>query len=61
MDHGIMKIILSDLGRTLEDHDVLLPCAVDMLSAIKGMRDSNNEPPFIALSQIMRKQTRQKK
>jgi FMN phosphatase YigB (HAD superfamily) len=44
-----MKIILFDLGQTLEDHDVLLPGAVDLLSAIKGMRDSNNEPPFIAL------------
>jgi FMN phosphatase YigB (HAD superfamily) len=44
-----MKIILFDLGQTLEDHDVLLPGAVDLLSAIKGMRDSNNKPPFIAL------------
>jgi FMN phosphatase YigB (HAD superfamily) len=49
MDHGIMKIILFDLGQTLEDHGVLIPGAVDMLSAIMDIRDSNKEPPVIAL------------
>jgi hypothetical protein len=44
-----MRIILFDLGQTLEDNDVLLPGAADVLSAIQTMRDSNEELPVAAL------------
>lgn len=44
-----MKIILFDLGRTLEDRDVLLPGARETLQAIQVMRDSSGEAVAMAL------------
>jgi hypothetical protein len=34
-----MKVVLFDLGKTLEDQDVLLPGARETLQAIQEMRD----------------------
>lgn len=51
----IVKIVLFDLGDTLEhkDHltheDTLLPGAIETLSSIKQMRDSNNQPVILGL------------
>jgi FMN phosphatase YigB (HAD superfamily) len=44
-----MKMILFDLGQTLEDRDVLLPGARKTLQAIQAMRDSNGEAVVMAL------------
>jgi FMN phosphatase YigB (HAD superfamily) len=48
-----MKMVLFDLGQTLEDvvdrEDVLLPGARETLEAIRAMRDSNGEVPVLAL------------
>lgn len=44
-----MKIVLFDLGKTLEDQDVLLPGARETLQAIKAMRDSSGEAVVMAL------------
>jgi FMN phosphatase YigB (HAD superfamily) len=49
-----MKVVLLDLGNTLEyttqeNKDVLMPGALDLLSAIQHLRDSNGEPPVLAL------------
>ena len=39
-----MKVILFDLGRTLETDDVLLPGAADMLIAVAALRDASGKP-----------------
>jgi FMN phosphatase YigB (HAD superfamily) len=46
-----MKIILFDLGNTLEDQSqgVTLPGAVQTLEAIKAMEDADGQAPFLAL------------
>lgn len=48
-----MKIILFDLGDTLEhkvqNNDVLMPGALDLLSAVKDMHDHIGENPVLAL------------
>jgi FMN phosphatase YigB (HAD superfamily) len=44
-----MKIILFDLGKTLEDRDVLLPGARETLQAIQAMQDSSGEAVVMAL------------
>jgi FMN phosphatase YigB (HAD superfamily) len=44
-----MKMILFDLGQTLEDRDVLLPGARKTLQAIQAMRDSSGEAVVMAL------------
>ncbi len=44
-----MKVVLFDLGKTLEDQDVLLPGARETLQAIRGMRDSSGEAAVSAL------------
>jgi FMN phosphatase YigB (HAD superfamily) len=44
-----MKIVLFDLGKTLEDQDVLLPGARETLQAIQAMRDSSGEAIVMAL------------
>jgi len=46
-----MKIVLFDLGDTLEDQETeeLLPGARDTLDAIKRMRDSSRHAPVLAL------------
>ena len=46
-----MKIVLFDLGDTLEDQerDVLLPGARKTLQAIQAMRDSSGKAPALAL------------
>jgi FMN phosphatase YigB (HAD superfamily) len=50
-----MKIVLFDLGDTLEQEDpnthkdTLLPGAIETLSSIKQMRDSNNQPVILGL------------
>ena len=49
-----MKIILFDLGQTLEDQEVLLPGALETLSGIKNMYDPNNkESPVLALLRLL--------
>jgi hypothetical protein len=44
-----MKGVLFDLGKTLEDRDVLLPGARETLQAVQAMRDSNGEAAALAL------------
>ena len=48
-----MKIILFDLGNTLEHNvqntHILMDGALDLLEAIQDMRDPNGDPPVIAL------------
>jgi FMN phosphatase YigB (HAD superfamily) len=44
-----MKVVLFDLGKTLEDRDVLLPGARETLQAIQAMRDSDGEAAVLAL------------
>jgi len=48
-----MKIILFDLADTLEhevrNRDVLMPGALDLLSAVRDMRDYNGDSPALAL------------
>ena len=44
-----MRIILFDLGQTLEDNGILLPGAADFLSAIQTMKDPNGELSITAL------------
>ena len=44
-----MKIVLFDLGNTLESNDVLLPGAADVLNAVKQMQDRNGQPPALGL------------
>ena len=44
-----MKVVLFDLGETLEDRDVLLPGARETLQAIQAMRDSKGEAAVLAL------------
>jgi len=48
-----MKIILFDLGDTLEykiqNKDVLMPGALDLLSSVKDLHDHSGESPVLAL------------
>lgn len=48
-----MKIILFDLGDTLEyqdqNKDVLMPGTIELLSAAKDMRDHKGDTPSLAL------------
>jgi FMN phosphatase YigB (HAD superfamily) len=46
-----MKVILFDLGNTLEDtkHEVLLPGASKTLKAVREMRDAQGAAPALAL------------
>jgi hypothetical protein len=44
-----MKVILFDLGKTLEDRDVLLPGARETLQAIQAIRYSNGEAVVLTL------------
>lgn len=46
---NIMKVILFDLGQTLENKGKLLPGALETLSAIQMLRDSKDESPVLAL------------
>jgi FMN phosphatase YigB (HAD superfamily) len=46
-----MKIILFDLGNTLEDTEagILLPGARQMLQAVRQLHDPNGQPPILGL------------
>lgn len=44
-----MKIVLFDLGKTLEDQDVLLPGARETLHTIQAMQDSSGAAVVLAL------------
>lgn len=44
-----MKMVLFDLGQTLEDGDVLLPGARQALEDISALRDGDDEPVLLAL------------
>jgi FMN phosphatase YigB (HAD superfamily) len=44
-----MKIILFDLGDTLEHTDILLPGAREMLQAVQQLHDPNDQPPGLGL------------
>ena len=42
-----MKLVLFDLGQTLEDHDVLLPGALQALEDISALRDRDGTPVLL--------------
>lgn len=44
-----MKIVLFDLGDTLEHKDTLLPGATETLSSIQNMKDSSDQPFVLGL------------
>jgi hypothetical protein len=44
-----MKVVLFDLGKTLEDRDVLLPSVPETLQAIRAIRYSNGEAVVLTL------------
>jgi FMN phosphatase YigB (HAD superfamily) len=44
-----MKVVLFDLGKTLEDQDVLLPGARETLQAIQEMQDHSEQTVALAL------------
>ena len=44
-----MKIVLFDLGETLEHEDTLLPGAIETLSSIQNMEDSTSQPVILGL------------
>ena len=44
-----MKIVMFDLGDTLEHQDVLLPGAIKTLRAVRAMTDSRGSKPVMAL------------
>ena len=44
-----MKVILFDLGKTLEDQDILLPGAMEILQTLYELQTSNSENVAIAL------------
>ena len=44
-----MKVILFDLGRTLENQNELLPGATQMLEAVAGLRDELGQEPGMGL------------
>jgi hypothetical protein len=44
-----MKVILFDLGKTLENNGELIDGAEDTLTSIKAMQDSNGNSPVLAL------------
>jgi FMN phosphatase YigB (HAD superfamily) len=44
-----VKVVLFDLGKTLEDRDVLLPGARETLQTIGAMRDPSGEAAALAL------------
>src|SRR6478752_1712706 len=44
-----MKLVLFDLGQTLEDHDVLLPGALHALEDISALRDGDGKSVLLAL------------
>jgi hypothetical protein len=48
-----MKVVLFDLGKTLEDREVLLPGAREPLQAIQATRDSNREAAVLMLASIV--------
>jgi FMN phosphatase YigB (HAD superfamily) len=44
-----VKVVLFDLGRTLEDQGVLLPGAVEALEGIQSLRDAQGQPAVLGL------------
>jgi phosphoglycolate phosphatase-like HAD superfamily hydrolase len=44
-----VKLILFDLGQTLEDRDVLLPGALETLEALAGLGDGDRPAPLLGL------------
>ena len=44
-----MKVVLFDLGKTLEDRDVLLPGVRETLQAIRAIRYFNGEAVVLTL------------
>lgn len=44
-----MKLVLFDLGSTLEDRDVLLPGALQLLQDISALCDDDGDPVLLAL------------
>ena len=44
-----MRMVLFDLGQTLEDHDVLLPGALQALEDMSTWRDADGNPVLLAL------------
>lgn len=44
-----MRLVLFDRGRTLEDDDVLLPGALQLLTAVQRMRDAEGQPVAMGL------------
>ena len=52
-----MKVILFDLGKTLEHNGELIDGAKDTLTSIKAMHDSNGNSPVLALISDFDKKT----
>ena len=52
-----MKVILFDLGKTLENNGELIEGAKDALTSIKAMQDSNGNSPVLALISDFDKKT----
>src|SRR5688572_25992715 len=44
-----MKVVLFDLGRTLEHENQLLPGAKETLAAVQALRDTSSESPSLGL------------
>jgi FMN phosphatase YigB (HAD superfamily) len=44
-----MKLVLFDLGDTLEHQDVLLPGAMEVLQTVSNLKDSEGQPVLLAL------------
>ncbi|QIF01668.1 M20/M25/M40 family metallo-hydrolase [Roseimicrobium sp. ORNL1] len=44
-----MRIVIFDLGDTLEHDDVLLPGAIEMLTSVRNMRDDRGDAPVMCL------------
>jgi len=44
-----MRMVLFDLGQTLEDHDVPLPGALQALEDMSTWRDADGNPVLLAL------------
>jgi FMN phosphatase YigB (HAD superfamily) len=45
-----MKVVLFDLGQTLENNGTLRDDAIEILKYIKSLKDANDQPPILGLA-----------
>jgi len=45
-----MKVVLFDLGQTLENNGALRDDAIETLKYIQNLRDANDQPPILGLA-----------